>query len=306
MFTGRTATGVPGAKDVQAQRYVIEQVPYRQIIHTKSQCTSFEKRGRSALFPILGWLKRIKDIYNNQAIREQMLADYVWDVEIKGGPGDVAKYASQYTPLARPGSTHFHNEAVKRTPMSVPSGGGGSSDASNNILAFVATAIGLPKDFFNIIAQSGGNRATALVAAEPFTKVIEDEQADQEFTLHMIAKEVFEQAGLDYHPDDIEFTFPSVAKDTTTETVKNIALGETLGYISKERAAGLFTQEMNITSYDFEQEQTDIQAEKDQGISNQGMPMPSMPGGPDGSVSDGETPIHGSGAVDTKSQINTL
>lgn len=316
-FTGFTVPGAPGSKSVPSQKYVIEQIPWPQIIHNKGDCTSFEKRGRSKLFPVLGWLKRIKDLYQAQITRSQMQSDYAWDVMVKGSAQDVAAFQSANSCIPRgTGNTFVHNEAVTRTPMPVTaSGGRGGGDATtDNVLAFIATAIGLPKDFFNVIAAGGGNRATALVAAEPFTKVIEDEQADWEFTLHKMVEEVFRQNNLEYDKDDIEFIFPSVTKDTTSEAVANIGIGYQEGYITKQRASEMFAQEMNITNYNYEDEQSALKTEIARGDRELIGLVPS-PGGRNGSGDDsgapndggiGDSPIHGTGKVDLQDNLNSI
>ena len=316
MFSGYAVKGVPGAEKVPSQRYIIEQIPYPQIIHVRGDCTSFEKRGRSKLFPVLGWLKRIKDLYQAQITRAQMQSDYAWDVEISGSAQDVAQFQSsnQCIPTGT-GNTFVHNQAVKRMPMPVSATGGGrgGDQTSDNVLAFIATAIGLPKDFFNVIASGGGSRATALVAAEPFTKVIEDEQADWEFTLHKIVEEIFEQNGLQYSPEDIEFIFPSVTKDTTSETVANILTGYQEGFLSKERAASMYAQEMNITSYDYEDEQQVLKNEIAKGDTELMGPPPTPAGRNGGGSSEepndggiGDSPIHGVGKTDLQDNLNSL
>ena len=50
MYSGYTVQGAPAAKDQKSQDYIIEQIPYNQLLHLKGECTSFEKRGRSTLF----------------------------------------------------------------------------------------------------------------------------------------------------------------------------------------------------------------------------------------------------------------
>jgi hypothetical protein len=313
LYTGIKVPGVAGAEMQPSQRYIIEQIPYTQVLHIKKNCVSNEKRGRSDLFPILGWLKRVKDLYNAQVIRAQMQASYIWDVTIDGGPQDVNAYVSQYASMPLPGSTHVHNKAVDRKPMPVaPTGRGASGgDISDSLLAFIATSVGLPKDFFNIIATGGGSRATALVAAEPFTKVVEDEQADWEYLLTKMAEAVFEQAGMKYEAGDIEFIFPSVTKDTTSETVKNIMLGEAQGYISKRTAGTMYGQEMNITTYDFEDEQQRMSEDTQAGLNQTGSPVPppgrnGMEPGTDGTVATDESPIAGDGKFDLKAQLGNI
>jgi hypothetical protein len=314
-FTGMTVKGVPGSSTAKSQEFVIRQLPYDQVIHLKSNCFSMEKRGRSLYFPILGWLKRFKDLYNAQVQGEQLRASFIWDDEIDGGPADIANHAALYNRMPLPGSVFAHNKAIKRTPMQAIQGArAGSSDTGNEILALIATSIGLPKDFFNLISGSGGNRATALVAAEPFTKVIEDLQADFEYLDTEIAKDWFLKAGLTYKKGDIEFLYPSVTKDTTTETITNVVKMEAAGYISKQTAAEMAAAEMNITTYDYDDEKSKIDQELEDKMDapldvNMPSPFP-VPGGMNGGGAagggdGGGAPIPGSGGPNgTKSGIN--
>jgi len=320
MFTGFDVKGAPGSKDVRPQDYIIEQIPYSQVLHTKKNCTSFEKRGRSTLFSTLGWLKRIKDLYNAQVTREQMLADYAWDVKIKGGAGDVSAFISAYSSIPNGSGNQFvHNEAVERTVVSAAQGAtgrGGGSTAGDAILAFIATALGFPKDFFNVIAMGGGSRATALVAAEPFTKVIEDGQSDIEYLLHRLFEHVCEKNGLDYDDEDVEFTFPSITKDTTSEAVANIQTGLQEGFISRETAGTLYSQEMGISTYDYNEQQQQLKNEQARGDILGPMPAPAGRNGAGGKPEDegpenaiggqGGSDIHGDGKQDLEDNITNL
>jgi hypothetical protein len=274
-FTGIRVAGEPGSDKVPGQEYIVRQIPAYKVLHMKGNCVSNEKRGRSLLFPILGWLKRIKDLYNAVVVRQWLLSCFIWDDTVKGNAADIAAHAAQYSRMPTAGSTFVHNESVVRQAMPAIDTAGGKSSGSgigSEILAFIATAVGIPKEFLNIIsASSGGTRATALTSAEPFTKVIEDMQAKFESLLTTIAKFAFQQAGVEYEEGDIEFLFPSVSKDTTSETIKNIATGETMGYLSKETAAEMFAGEMNITNYDFDQEQEKLTDEAKTGRNQNGV-----------------------------------
>lgn len=313
-FTGYTVPGEPGAAKQQAQKYIIRQIPMSKLLHMKLNCVSNEKRGRATMFPVLGWLKRIKDLYNSQVIRQWLMASFIWDVTIDGNQGDVDAYSAAYSQIPMPGSIHVHNKTVERKPMAALEGANSAAGAdivSENILSFVATATGIPKEYFNVNTRGGGSRAQALTTAEPFTKVIEDLQARWEGFIKEMFKRVMEQAGLDYKPGDVEITFPSVTKDTTTETVKNIQAGEAQGYISKRTAAGLYAQEMNITEYDFEAEQKQIKNDDSKGFNLVGaVPMP--PGGrfggsaPGGDGEDGGSEIHGQGKQDLVDSLKNL
>jgi hypothetical protein len=312
MFTGYRVPDQPGAQDVRAQKYIVRQIPAWKVLHVKGNCVSNEKRGRSTLFPVLGWLKRIKDLYNAIVIRQWLLSCFIWDDTIKGSAADVQAHASQYVQMPSPGSTFAHNESVERKPMPAIDSSGGRGNASGigeELLSFIATAVGVPKEFFNVISTGGGSRAQALTSAEPFTKVIEDIQAKFEALLIEIARYAFVEAGLEYVEGDVEFIFPSVTKDTTTETIKNLATAESMGWLSKQTAAEMAATELNITKYDFEDEQGKITDEMKKGINQMGS-TPPPPGGRFGTDSpaedDGLSDIHGQGKVDLSKALKNL
>ncbi len=208
-FTGYRVPGAPGSQNAKPLEYIIRQVPARQVIHVKGNVVSQEKRGRSMLFPILGWLKRIKDLYNARVIKAQITASFIWDVKITGDASDVSAYAAAFSGLPPAGSMHVHNEQVERTPMpAMPQGSAGADSTGDEILAFIATAVGIPKEYFNIMGAGAGSRVGGLVGAEPFEKVIEDLQAKGEHLLHEIAKAACEEASYDYQKGDLETRLP--------------------------------------------------------------------------------------------------
>lgn len=303
-FTGHKIPGVPGSADVKPIEFHIKQLPFDQVMHVKRNVTSYEKRGRSTLYPILGWLKRIKDLYDAMVVRAQLASTFVWDIEINGSQDDVNSFISGETDAFGTGKTFYHNQQVKRAPMAAlpTSSSHGDSGMASELLAFIATGIGIPKDYFNVVSSSGSNRATALVGAEPFTKLIEDIQADFENLLLEMAKVVFEEAGETYEDGDIEFIFPSVTKDTTTETVANIVMGKTEQFLDAQTAAEMYAIEMNITTYDYDEIQKKL---KKDAIEN---PVPSiMPNqNPLKQKPSDMSPIHGNGKEKVKADLNNL
>jgi hypothetical protein len=101
----------------------------------------------------------------------------------------------------------------------------------------------------------------------------------------------------------VEFLFPSVTKDTTSETVANVNRGEVMGYIDHQTAAEMFAAELNITNYDYDETMKRIEEDKENGIDplmppigRSGSSSP-IPGEDDGSVSDDSSPIHGTGKI---------
>ena len=309
-FTGYKVTGEPGSAKQAPVQYIIRQLPAHQVLHIKGNVVSQEKRGRSILFPILGWLKRIKDYYNAKVIRAQLESSFIWDDTVDGNAGDVAAHAATYSSMPLPASIFVHNKAVERKPMaaieSASRGAGGG--ISDDLLAFIATAVGIPKEFFNVVGAGSGNRATALVGSEPFEKVIEDLQAKFENLLLSMAEDVFVQAGVGYEKGDVEFTFPSVTKDTTSETIKNIGTGETMGYVDHQMASEMFAAEMNITTYNYDEVQASIAKDRENGIDPFMPPSGRFGGAPSEPEEEPETGslIHGEKKADLKKQLNRL
>lgn len=300
MYTGFRVPGEPGSEKAKASDYIVRQIPASDVLHMKINCVSNEKRGRSTLFPILGWLKRVKDLYNAQVIREWLYSSFIWDVEVKGSPADVTAFAAQFPNMPNPGTPYFHNAAVKLAPMAAleSATGRGGNGMGAELLCFIATACGIPKEFLNVQSTGGGSRVQALTSAEPFTKMIEDIQSRWEAFITEMFKAVMEQNGLDYKEGDVEVLFPSVTKDTTTETLKNLALAESQGWLSKRTAAEMGAKEMNITNYDYEDEQKKVKEDTEDGMQLGGFtPLP--PGGRFGADDpDGKSDIHGDGKVD--------
>lgn len=308
-FTGKQVPGVPGAEKVKSIEFIIRQLPWDRVLHIKSQCVSNEKRGRSWLFPILGWLKRIKDLYNARVIGEWLRSSFIWDDCIDGSDSDISAHLSKYSGMPSPGSIFAHNKAIERKAMSPSQAGAsaGTTDTAAEIMSLIATSIGIPKDHLNVLSQGGGNRATALVASEPFAKVIEEIKAEFEDLLTRIAEVAMEQAGVAYEDGDIEFVFPSVTKDTTSETVKNIMAGEASGYIAKDTAGQMYAAEMNITTYDYEDEQKRIgDLQKDDLTKASGVMPPDSRQPADDPDAEGGSEIHGEGKVGLKKDMGSL
>jgi hypothetical protein len=319
-YAGLRVPGVPGSKDSKIGKYIVRQIPADQVIHIKTNVVSVEKRGRSVLYSVLGWIKRLTDTFNAQILGEQLRASFVWDDEVKGGETEVAAHAAKYQYIPVAPSIFVHNESVKRTPLAPMANiSQGQSNIIQELLALIATAVGLPKDHLNVFAGGGSNRATAIVGAEPFTKVIEDLQEDLSDLLHQVLAAFCAQAGIDYDEDEWEVIFPSVQKDALNDRLKAIATCESMGWFSKERAANMAAAEMEADNYDAETELSKIADETSARLAA-GLPGASTPppagrygpaaSGPGGSPDEPDradkNPIHGKGKKDIVRQHKNL
>jgi len=161
---------------IPTAKYVINQIPAEEVYHYKINASPNEKRGRSDLFPVLGWLKRLKDLYTARTIRAIMQSSYVWKNVIKGDQGDVQAWIDQYgTQPPKPGSIWVENEASTLTGLAIEGGGRTSSDNTDEgLLNMIAIGVGIPKEYLGLGDRS--TRATALVATEPGAKKFQERQ----------------------------------------------------------------------------------------------------------------------------------
>lgn len=257
---------LPGA----VTRFIIRQIDAGEIDHYKINVGSSERRGRSDLYPVLGWIKRTRDYLTSRVIQADMQARYAYDLTVNGSASDVTAVRGQMFPGGKPpapGSILGHTQAVTLTGVNfqaaaVSAAGDPVFDALVNMVAIGA---GVPKEWLGFSSR-GGARANALVATEPGAKRMEDVQGDQEEMLQDIAKRVFERAGIS--DAEIEFTFPSIATEDRSAKLDDLGTAESNGWISKATAAEIAAKELGIDGYSFDQEQKRIakefpEAEKD-------------------------------------------
>lgn len=256
-------TGQLNGANVPSTKYIFQQIPAHQIDHYKINCMSNEKRGRSALFPVLGYAKRLRDSVNYQIIALQKQAAWSEDVEIDGNQQDLNNYAAQIAQqgqFAPPGSAFVHSTKVKRTYLSNAAGRGqGQGDAQTACLDMIAAGMGIPVSWLGLAHATGSTRAGALIGTEPSTKKMEEYQNVIEGMLHDEADRLFKMFGIDA---EIEVTFPELYAQDRTAKLKDIALAESEGWITQERAATMGAKELSITEYDWETEKASIEQER--------------------------------------------
>ena len=91
-------------------------------------------------------------------------------------------------------------------------------------------------------------------------RIVGDERLDLPDLLNALAVDCWKEAGLIYN-DELEFIFPEMTGDTTTEKIKNIAVGEESKFISHKTAATMYASEMHISTFDYDEEQAEIDAQ---------------------------------------------
>lgn len=174
----------------QTSKYVINQIPADQVLHYKINCSPNEKRGRSDLFSILGWLKRHKDFWTAYVLRSIMQATYAWKNKLKGADTDVNAFISQFgTTPPPPGSVWVENEASELTPMTLDIKGEALRGDNDGLLNMIAVGVGIPKEYLGLGDQT--NRASAVVSSEPGVKKFQARQQLFHHLLEDLATEFF-------------------------------------------------------------------------------------------------------------------
>ncbi len=173
-----------------SSKYVINQIPADEVIHVKINCSPNEKRGRSDLFNVLGWLKRYKDFQTAVVLRAIVQSTFAWKNKLKGTQTDVDAFISEFgTVQPEFGSVYVENEASDLQPMAVTQGSAGALDDCPGIVNAIAVGLGIPKEYFGL--SEHGSRATAVVASEPGVKKFQARQLILGRVLKSIAEDWF-------------------------------------------------------------------------------------------------------------------
>jgi hypothetical protein len=257
-----------------ATKFIFQQIPADQISRYKINVVTGEKRGRGDLFSVLGFLKRLRDSVNYSIIGLQRQASFAIDTTIKGSQADIDAYISDQASrgtVAPAGSEFVHTEAIERKYISPEGGKAGSSPAFEWALSMVASGLGIPISYFGTHLSGGQTRASAIVSTEPIAKRLEMRQQVYERVIHDLWDRVMEWAGLGHV--ECEVTFPEIITADKSQKLKDLALAQSQGWVSAERAATIAAKELGITSYEYDAEREKIDAEKSARVSSAPAPL---------------------------------
>jgi len=261
---------------VPATKYIYQHILADDITHYKVNSVSNEKRGRSDLYPVLGYLKRLRDAVNYTMLKDLKQSAWAIDTTIEGADEDISKYISSQAEaptIPPPGSEYVHNARIKREMLEAKGTGVGSSQAFEWALSMIAIGYGIPVNYFGTHLSNQATRAGSVVATEPVTKVFESRQLDYERIFLRLSRKLFDLFGL---PSDVklEFSFPELITSDRSAKFKDLALAQSEGWISKERAAELAAKELGVTDFNYEKEKINIAEEPP-------APVPGLPPIPD-------------------------
>lgn len=302
LYNRDNATG----ETVQGTKYIYRQLPADAIIHEKINCVSNEKRGRTTFYPIIGYLKRLKDSINYSLLSQIKQSAWSIDTQIDGNQQDIDDYRASVEALGNipaAGSEFIHSTKVTRTFISndgaSKSGGGMTWDYA---FSMVCAGLGIPQQYFGTHLAGASSRASAIVATEPVAKKFEYKQQIVENVLKKMAKQVFSKFGIT--GVDIEVTFPEVVVQNRTEKIKDVLTARQAGVFSKERAATIVAKELQATDYEFAKEQVKIKGEMASGIDDQPKDVAQIPNMISPLTSPAATPQTGGGNDDTQGISN--
>jgi len=246
-------------------KYIIRQVPSLHFYHMKINTVAGEVRGRSEIFAVLGWLKRVKEFATDRVIRNKMANLFVLDVSVEGGETEVTTARAQFSTPPTPGSFFIHNKAAELQGIRAEVGAGDVTADWDMLMVITAVGAGISQEYLGL--PSSGTKAGALVGTEPDIKTFEDYQDIMECFFQQDCERVFQRAKeMKKLPDKlevkVEITYPAIAEENRSEKLKDIAFEESMSHISHRRASTMAARELSITSYEYEEEQKQI-AEED-------------------------------------------
>lgn len=293
--------GGSDAEDPQPSlKFIYRQIPAMEMLHYKVNCVSNEKRGRSDLFSIFNYLKRLRDSIDYSLIALQKVSAYSIDTSIDGDQSDIDAYVAAQKAIGTippAGSEFVHSTKVKRTYAGNDNATGSTSSAFDWALSSVAAGFGIPISYFGTHHSGGSNRASALVSTEPIAKKIEKRREVIKRAYRDLWNHCMQAAGIT--GVEPRMVFSEIITQDRSVKMKDIRFAEDARWIKPERAATLGAKELGgITDYNYPAEIADIKDQLPQipqPLLDQGeVPDPTGQGG-------GASPLSAGGALPGKS-----
>lgn len=250
---------VPGAY-IHPAKLVIRQIPAPEVDHYKINYVSSEKRGRSQLYAILGYLLRFKEFANDRVLLNKMRAMFALDVSVEGGAEDVSSAEQQFSTPPGPGAVLIHNSAVEVEFKNANNNANEAKTDAEMILKIIAIGAGVSEQFLGVSGAS--TRAGALIQTEPDVKNFETYQEILQDVLDSAWERVQAANKLPKTTERMEWSFPGLAQEDRSAKIKDIAFAESMDYITKERAATVVSKEFGFSEYDYGKEKKAIEQER--------------------------------------------
>lgn len=255
-------TGNDGGSPVPTSKFIMQQIPASDVMHFKYNCMSNEKRGRSDLFPVLGYLKWVRDCVNYKLISLKKQAAWTEDIVVEGSQVDVDNLTQALKSLGEfepAGSRFIHTDKIKREYLGNVMGAQGKDETLEWGINMIAAGAQIPVTYFGLAQSSGQTRGSAIVGTEPVAKKFERRQKEVTRIIQALWRKFQDEYGV--KGSECEVTFPEIITQDRSAKLKDLKLAEDSAYISRERAATLAAKEFDVDNYDYKEEAEKIAAE---------------------------------------------
>ena len=250
-----------------SSKFIYNQIPADQIMHTKINSVSNEKRGRSDYFPALGYMKRLRDGVNYSLVAQQKAAAWCIDTTIDGDVADIESYIQyqmdqeRHQGIHTAGSEFVHTGAVKREYLANESTAkGGDSPVFSWCLNMVAMCTGIPISYLGTHLSGGSTRASAITSTEPVSKRFERRQLVYDRMIRRIFNRVMKTFGIN---SDCQIIFPELITQDRSALLKDLSLAQQSYWIAPSRAAEIANKEFDTKDFNYDKEMQQIKDDED-------------------------------------------
>jgi hypothetical protein len=241
-------------------RYIIRQIDASEIDHYALHTVSGEARGRSDLFPVLGDLKRLRDLMTAKVVQSDIGNRVMAVLKANGTNADINRVLNSIFPNGQPpppGTIVGLNNAVDLEPFQYSSGREVRADFTyDELLDSIASGVGIGRQYLGFAPSNGGSgstRANALNEADSSVKTFEDRQdVLSEDILQEMCDRVLEAAGINGIVER-EFILPEIASEDTTTKLENLEIAMANNWVSHRTAASTAGAEL-VAEYDYDHE----------------------------------------------------
>lgn len=293
MFQGGLGEGRPtDQKNIQPSiKFIYRTIMADQILHFKINTVTGEKRGRTDLFPIFSYLKRVRDIVDFALIGMQKNAAWAIDTEVDGDQTDIDNYVAAQAALgtiAPAGSEFVHSKKIKREMIANQGASNINSDAFALGMSMVAMGSGFPISYYGTHLSGGQTKASALVATEPVAKKMEKRREVMKRQVKAMWR--YAQTSAGRQPLDVDIIFPEIITQDRSQKLKDLALAENMRWLAPETVASIAAKELQVQNYSYRDELEKMKVELPQ------IPMP-LAAPPDQDPTNGAMTDGGGGAA---------
>lgn len=270
--------GAKGEK-VAVSDFVYETIAPDNIFHIKINVQENEKRGRSDLLPVMNICDWFMDYLKFSVLKAYVQAAYALDVTMKNAEqSDVdTMSANLNAQTPSPMTIQVHNDMVEFKPIQGSTTGTAKTGTFEEVVTAFCSGILTPTEYIGL--SSSGNRATSITKTEPSVKVFSERRQVWEAPIKKIVQFVVQsKTGAVIDESDIEIAWPEIAPENVAEKISNLLIGLQNKSISKRRFDMMYAKEMDITTYDWEEEQQAIAQEMAQDVDQfYSQPLPTTP-----------------------------